>query len=112
MPPSPQGGARVALHCTANRAESHGVASGLDDIDQVPLRDRRFRDLAPCPEPPRFQHGFNVPLKLGWRPDPESREARARYVHESKRLIYHSAPLLEHIAMPKTWHHVSAAVPL
>ena len=36
-------------------------------------------------------------LKLGWRPDPESREARARYVHEAQRPIDHTAVLLETI---------------
>ena len=81
--------------------------SGLDDVAR-----RRFRDLAPCPEPPRLQHGFNVPLKLGGRLFLESRELRARYVHESQRLIYHSAPLLGHIAMPNAWPHACVAVPL
>ena len=88
-------------------AESHGVASGLDDIDQVPLRD-----LASCLAPPLLQREAHVVLKLGWRPDLESRDARARYVHEAQRPIDHTAVLLETITMPKAWHHASAAVPL
>ena len=81
--------------------------NGLDDIAQVPLRD-----LASCPAPPLLQHEGHVVLKLGWRPFAESRELRARYVHEAQRLIDHTAVLLENIAMPKAWPHASVAVPL